>query len=109
MVSLVVLSSSGSSCIDVGSSLSLDVSIGMLLGLSHLSIVMVVVLQDWLSFVMFDPLGMFILINFKLEKFSLQSGVDLSLKTLVSSILLSDLVVLSAVPLHYQPTWCPLN
>jgi hypothetical protein len=56
----------------------LDMSTGMLFGLPHLSIVMVVVLQDRLSSVMFDMLGTVILINFKLEKFSLQSGVDSS-------------------------------
>ena len=64
---------------------------------------MVVVLQDRLGFGMFDTLGMFILINFKLEKFSLQSGVDSSLKSSVSSI--SDLVVLSAVPLMVRAGW----
>jgi hypothetical protein len=53
-------------------------STGVLFGLPHLSIIMVVVLQDRLSSVMFDTLGTVILINFKLEKFSLQSGVDRS-------------------------------
>ena len=62
----------------IGISTTLDMSTGVLLGLPHLSTIMAVVLLDRLSSVMFGTLGTTILINFKLEKFSLQSGVDSS-------------------------------